>query len=64
LLAAFKASADKAEAKAQIYDQNVQQTVAKTEAIQQYRKYLDTAAQAFMKACDGYSVEANSKLTA
>jgi methyl-accepting chemotaxis protein len=63
LLDDLKASAEKAEAKVQLYDRYVQQTVAKTEGIQQNRKDLDAAAQAFETNCTGYLDDMNREMT-
>jgi methyl-accepting chemotaxis protein len=50
-LSRLKAAAERAEIKALEYEQLVNQTVTKDEAITQNRKALDASAQAFMKEC-------------
>ncbi len=64
LLASLKTAAEKEENKIRLYDQYVRQTMAKTEGIQQNRKELDVAAQAFMTNCTGYLNEMNSTMVA
>jgi methyl-accepting chemotaxis protein len=50
-LGKLKTAAERAETKAIEYEQLVNQTVAKDEALTQNRKDLETSAQAFMKEC-------------
>jgi methyl-accepting chemotaxis protein len=63
LLAGLKDAADKAGAKAQLYEQYVRQTVTKTAGIQQNRLDLDAAALAFDKGCNGYLAAMNDEMT-
>ena len=63
LLADLTASADRAEAKIQNYEQFVQETVSKTDDIQQNRRDFVEATQSFMDDCDAYLVDMNEKLT-
>jgi methyl-accepting chemotaxis protein len=58
-LAKLKAAAERAETKTLEYEQMVNQTVAKDQAIQQNRKDLDATAQAFMKECEALLAHQN-----
>ncbi len=60
----LKESAEKAEVKANEYEQLLQQTVAATEAMAKDRKIMDTAAAAFMKECYDFLDDQSKKLEA
>ena len=62
LLANLKIAADAAENKIQIYEQYVQQTVARNQGIQQSRTDLTTATKAFMDNCNAYLAGMNDQL--
>ena len=64
LLADLKASAERGEARIKSYEKFVLETVVKTGCIQQNRRDLVTATQAFMDDCEAYLVDMNEKLNA
>ena len=59
-LAELKQAAERADTKVKEYEQLIQQTVAKSAAIDENRRQLDTTAKAFMKACYDYLASQNT----